>query len=739
MSPKPRKGQTNPSIDPRYVGGARAISTDGPGAKSYLWAGKIIHVDVETMVCSVSFDSGYGERHDVPLPAPGGAGPRSWAGVVPEPGTKVILGWRKYGNRGHVPYITEILTSGVFPAREFEPWSSVDPAEAAEALEANPDLADDPHFNMGVIRLKLRKAYPGDFLASSSGGSDALLDHDATFSNRSGNELKLRDADQTAVLQVLNEFTSSAAGYYRRGLIRRNAFSFLQDLFPLSDLTDVDNPFDISQTDLFSQKVPTDSPAFDILRQFGLITSDGTRNFGADQGINEYPYVVTSDGHRTNYVVQGENVNGFDSWPYCYVEDRKELRHVSNGVMAVTEEGDGFQIDLDKEIFIEDVHGTVVGNDFQSDAGRPLYKRILGMKVFTDPDQGAPSDGPIFEAVDMVDNLPYVDDIGLARLYRIQSPNGSNQYAFGVTKEGKVLLHIPMTQVGGTQRAGKSVEANIAGLLKAIIGKDPNTQLSADIRLQGGLNLEVGRGPGNASIDLTLHGPIRRRIVNDDDTGATPAEEVTIGGSSSETISGSKFTYSNGHNVRISGAQDATEADSIVHNSGTGGYKFQSAGDVGKTILGKSTETYAQLHTSAYGLGTVKTSLAGVDANTLLAGAMTRTVVAGAGIADTVTVGNIATTVATGNMLMSVGAGNMAATVGAGNLALTASAGALALTTSLAATITAGVNASINAPTTKIGLAVVGFAVAGIPGPPAPFLDYITGIPVMGVPTITLG
>jgi len=734
-----RKGKVNRSPDPKFPGGASDFSTDSPDAKKYLWAGKIIHVDTETMVCSVSFDSGLGERHDVPLPAPGGGGPRSWAGTVLEPGSKVIIAWRKYGNRAHVPHIVEVLTAGVFPAREYEPWSAMDPSDAAYALEQQPELEDDPHYNFKTVRLKLKKAYPGDFMAQSSGGADVLLDRDANISNRAGNEFKLRDSDQTAILQSLNEFTSNAAGYYRRGLIRRNGFTFLQDLFPLSDLTDVDRPYDVAQAELFAQKVSPDSPAYDILRQFGLITVDGTKNFGPDQGINEYPYVVTSDGHRANYVVQGENVNSFSTWPWCYVEDRKELRHVSNGVMAVTEEGDGFQVDLDKEVFIEDVHGTVVGNDFQTDAGRPLYKRILGMKVFTDPDQGVPSDGPIFEAVDMVDYLPFVDHIGLARLYRMQSPNSSNQYAFGITKEGKVLLHVPMTQVGSSQQAGKSVEANIMGLVKAIIGKDPNTQLSADIKLQGGLNLEIGRGPGNASIELVLHGPVKKRIINDDDTGQSPAEETVVGGSSSRTVAGSAFDYVNGNSVRISGALDATEADGIQHNAGTGGYKFQSAGDVGRTVLGKTTEQFGLLHTSAYAVGSVKTSLAGIDASTVLAGAMARTVVAGAGIADTVTAGNIATTVATGNMLMSVGAGNLAATVGVGNLALTASAGALALTSSLSASLTAGVNASINAPTTKIGLIIVGGAVAGIPGPPAPHLDYITGLPILGLPTITLG
>ncbi len=72
------------SPDHKAIGGARAFSNDGPDAHKYLWAGHILHVDVETMVCSIRLDSGEGERHDVPLPAPGGSGPRSWSGSIPE-------------------------------------------------------------------------------------------------------------------------------------------------------------------------------------------------------------------------------------------------------------------------------------------------------------------------------------------------------------------------------------------------------------------------------------------------------------------------------------------------------------------------------------------------------------------------------------------------------------------------------------------------------------------------------
>ena len=736
-------GMATPGPDPKIAPyGAKELESSNPEFKKYLWSGRILHVDTETMCCSLALDTSVGEFHDVPLPAAAGGGPRSWAGVVPEPGTKVVVGWKKFGHRTHQPVIIEVLTSGVFPAREFEPFMSLSPGESAEALAAMPELEDDPRFNWQPVRLKLRKVYPGEFLASSSGGADIYLDKDVNLSNRAGNEFILRDADQTAVLQIINEFTSNAAGVYRRGLIKRNAFTFYQDLFPLfgeDSGTAGPTPYEVSDFTMWEQKVPTSSPAFKILRNFGLIDEQGKRVANYNDTYLEYPYIVAADGQRINYISTGENTNSFAESSFAYVEDRMELRHYSNGVMAVTEEGDGFQVDYDKETYIEDVHGTVVGNDFSTDAGRPLYKKILRMKVFPDPLVGEVSPNPIFEPVDNFYEHDIIDQIALARLYRIQSPKSSNQYAFGISKEGRVFIHVPASQVGTPDEAGKSVDLNIVGLLKAIIGKDPNTQLSADVILNGGLNCEIGRGPKGSSIILTLHGPIKKNIIGDDNLDNTPTEDTTVGGSTSTSISGSSFTYVRGTVARISGASDNTEADSIVHNAGAGGYKQLVAGDRGITVLGKTMEMFAQLKTCSYALGITKTTLAGVDSTTQLVGAITRTLVSGAGITDSVGVGNYACTVGTGNMLMSTGAGNIAITCGAGNLALTATAGPLAITSSLTTNITSAVSTLINSPFTKIGTTGVGNAVAGIPGPPAPHFDYVTGLPLLGVPTVVVG
>ena len=735
-----RNHMGSPSVDPsRAPGGARQLSATHPDAKKYLWAGRILHVDTETMCCSISLSTASGEFHDIPLPASGGGGPRSWAGVVPEPGTSVVVAWKQVGSRTHQPVIVQILTSGVYAAREYEPFSTVPPEYATEALDLYPELEDDPHYNLDVVRLKLRKMYPGDFLASSSGGSDILLDRNVSLSNRSGNEFVLRDSDQTSVHQTINEFTSNAAGYYHRGLIKRNAFSFLQDLFPFNLDTLGGTPYDVDPIKLFNQQVPHTSPAFDILRNFGLIDENGKKTFSIQDGLVEYPYVVTSDGQRINYITTGENTNGLDSHPFAYVEDRKELRHYSNGIMSVTEEGDGFQIDGEKELFIEDVHGTVVGNDFSSDAGRKLYKKILKMKLFSDPNQMDPSPGPVLEPMDNVQDHHLLDSKALARFYRIMSPTNSNQFAFGVDKEGRTFVHIPASQTGDTpDERGKSLDLNIAGLVKAVIGKDPNTELSLDLVLNGGLNIEFGRGPKGNSNTFTMYGPVYRNIVGDNTQDGTPAENISVGGSSSKTVSGSDFTYVRGTSARVVGASDTTEADSITHNAGSGGYKMLVSGDHGVVCIGKSKETYGDKKSSSFALGSERVVLVGADDNTVYAGTMTRTVQVGS-INDSVTVGNMSIGTTTGDFSASVNAGSIGVTVGVGSLALSCLGGPASITSGLTTTIFSGVSTIIESPITKIGAAVAGFAVAGAIGPPSPHIDYITGIPILGIPTVVIG
>lgn len=738
--------------DMGHPGGSRTMSQESDFARSLLWVGRVLHVDVETMVCSIQLETGTGVRFDVPLPGPGGAGPRSWSGTLPERGSKCIVQWRRYSDRAWAPYIVEWMTVGTYSAREYEPFSVVDPADAEEVRRIAPEMFDDPHLGLDVVRLKLRKAYSGDFLAQSASGADALLDRDVRLSARSGVELVLRDSDQTSILQTVNELSNNAAGTYRRGLVRRNAYNLQLDLAiagfdPASDDYDKFVAGKLTPSAdgdrVIVTKVEKGTEAYSKLLEFGLINPDGTpvEAVGTDPDDPFYPFVVLPDGQRSSYVVSGEHDQSFAETDQCYVEDRADLRHTSDGIMAVTEDGDGVQIDQVPPVFIEDVKGTVVGNDPYTEPGRALYKRVLKMRLFDGPDQQSNATSPAFEPADTTTGQTEADTQALARLFRIQSPTTSNQFVFGISKEGRVFLHVPKTRSGTAQERGKSMDVNVLGLIKAVIGADENTGKSIDLRTLGGVRAELGTfqnlsdpsNPEQVSVDLVLHGKIKTTYAG------TQGRESMIGGSDFKSVSGSTMDIVGGNVVRNVGGAEAVEASSITHNAGFGGMKVKSAGDVNRTHLGKTTDLYGQLRQSTFALSDTKTMVAGVDSATVLAGGITRTVLAGSGISDSVVAGNMLSSVGVGNMGMTVGAGNLTASVGAGNLALSAGAGTASITGGISASLISGIIANIAAPVTKIGTVPVGFVVAGAPGPGGPHIDFLTGIPILGVPTVLIG
>jgi hypothetical protein len=731
----PLKQGPDPS---RYPGGHAQQGTDNSDNRKFLWVGFITDVDYETMVCCIRFETGNSIERDVPIPAMGGAGPRSWSGSMPEKGSKVVCSWRKFGDRSEKPHIVAYLSPGTYAARNFEPFSSADPNEIAAVLEEAPELEYDTRFNWETIRLKSRKIYPGDYISSSSSGSDIMLDRDVTIHNRAGNEFKLRDSDQTSVLNVLNEFSSNAAGIYARGLIKRNAMSFLPEYFALNKITDGVNPWNITGQQFYEQKVDPSHPAFEVLQQLSLIKDDGSPTFAYDQGITEYPYVVPPDGVRVNFVTQGKSMLGFDSTPLAYTEDRREIRHVSNGIMGVNEEVDGVTIDFQKELYIEDVHGTVVGNDFTPSEAKN-YKRILTMRLFNDKKSGILSAAPAFEPIDVSnqDRYSVMDDVALARLYRLKSPNTSNEYAFGISKQGKVFLHIPAAVNGLPDERGGSVDANIQGLIKAVVGKDPASSLSADIRLKGGLHFEVGRGPNGNSIDLTLQGPIKTRYVGTDTSSNTPTvEQIVTGGIYITSTDSTYHGSSAGYTINAGGA--VSISSSAVKVTANDTLNLKSSGSLDITVLGSTSQTFSLNHTSTYSLNRSSTLTSGIDTTTVLAGGIVRTVNAGTGINDSVTTGSIISNVTTGNMLLGVASGTFSVSVGTGSLSLVASSGPLS-TQATTTLISSNTNTSIVSPTTFIGSKPVGFAVAGIPGPGGPHIDYITGLPILGIPTISIG
>ena len=722
--------------DPRLIGGNRDGFSGSAKSKSYLWVGRLAHVDVEQMKCSIRFDSGTGDVHDVPITAPGGAGPRSYAGVIPEVGTRVLVAWSRVGINQYKPHIVGYLGSSVILGRDFASFSGIDPADKAYAEAAAPGLMDDPEEPLEAKMLKNRKAYPGDFIASSSSGSDILLDRDVTITNRSGVELSLRDSDMTVFSNSLNYSRVTSAGIYTTGMIRRNANNFLPDVYD-SDNFSVSKPYEISDTDLRKLKIPVGSPAYLALLAQRLIQEDGSPSF-----INlYYQSIVESDGIHASFVYRDylNQTKSYDEYPgEAYTEDRTEIRHVSNGIMSVTEESDGFNVDFEKTGYIEDVLGTVVGNDSYSPTMQKFYKKILGGRVFGSPSDKNLSPGLTFVDLNSFPLKPILTDtIALAKLFRIQSPTSSNEYAFAVTKEGRVYLNVPASQTGDVSEVGRSVDANIQGLLKAVIGSDANyNSTSMDLTTKGGINLDIGNDQDGNSINIILRGRIKKTYTSDG-TGDAPVVDDKINGSASRAVSGScaesitatKSTY-------VGGALNQTSFGHL-QNVGIGGQTTQVAGDRAINVFGSESKTVALDTTHNYLIGQTVLVPLGFQTTNVLAGGIARNVTSGTGITDSVATGSFTQNVASGVFAASVVSGSMSLSVGTGPITLTASVSNTI--TSPINTINGAVSNVFSAPTTTIGSVVTGVAVAGIPGPGGPHLDYLTGLPILGIPTIAIG
>lgn len=755
------------------------LSTDTALSKAYAASGRIVNIDSETMVCSVILDKGLGKFYNVRITAPGGAGPRSYSGVIPEVGSLVIVKYYQVSNRVYNPVIIEYMTPGIFLSRDYDKFISPTPEQADTALATDPMLELDEEITYRPRRLKFRKVYSGDFISSSSAGSDFILDEDVHFSNRAGLEVRLRDSDRTAVLTSVNESFSNAAGRYRRGLIRRSSYAYDPDILGTTtgdngtgyietnanavQNADV-NPWDVDDKDIYSIPVPKESPSFEHLRSLGLIDDKGYRTASYSNAIEFFPPTVDDSGTYTSYVTStGNPRDGLESSGSIYVEDRKEIFHKSDGTLPLNDESDGFDSDIavmgvsGNNVFIEDVHGTVVGNDIVTDEGKKLYKRLLKLEVLnsemfssygdhdsllTQRSPISPLPRPVFSPIDEVTEASQFDTTALARLYRIVSPTTQKEFIFAVSKEGKVFANIPKASSPSPQ-TGTSVDLNLDGLFRAVFGKDSVSGLSLDWQAEGGIRINSGTGPAGYSLIGNFLGDVDLSIGKN---SSTNTQSLDISGSVLTKISGSNNTLVKGSTNQITNGTHTVNGESIILNAQIGGVKLTSIGPHSVTAFGHEHQ-FTGICTTTYSNGSTVKHVAGIDRSTSLAGSKIREVTAipggmtpiGPGIFDSVDSGFIEKTVKSGKMSFNVNSGTMEHTVTVGNLNMKASAGISALSGSASVNMSSDSLATISAPLISIGNSTIGFAVAGIPGVGKVALDYVTGLPLEGIPNVSIG
>ncbi len=363
------------------------------------------------------------EKVPVPLTYPG-AGCRHFLGAMPEIGDYAVVGWlpqessEKFGG-SMTPVILTWVLPGVWPGRD---WLTLSNFQQDEHDGDTPRNKEELHGIFDQIRHKLRHIQPGNIVASSSQGSDMVLDEDVHLSNRRGNQFILRDSDQAVVTRALQQFTALAGSRTYAGMVQRDALRLPTTMF--SDGKVWDGPAQSFQGEALHE---ADLSA-DGTHPEGFLTPDPafSRVLGADNKLSGNitnipthvdPYVFLRSGgyideegvavdarYKNDAVYGGKNIYRigpdttanavlFPGTP-ALTEHRVEVAHTSDGRLPVTEQTDGFDAerlppsDPDSpgvsanKPYIEHVLGSVIGNDPFSATGRKEYGLPLVASVF---------------------------------------------------------------------------------------------------------------------------------------------------------------------------------------------------------------------------------------------------------------------------------------------------------------------------------------------------------------------
>ena len=474
---------------------------------------------------------------DITLP---GGGRRHFFGAVPERGDLCYVGWGARESSGTASAKSPVILGWV-PAAQWMGHEWI-PHQAMERGE-NMDTPSDRAVTSGTferVRFKMRHLAPGNVFASSSQGSDLVLDEGVMLSNRRGNEIRLRDSDQALITRSLQQYHAMAGARVYSGMVHREARLLPSTLF--SDGTYWDNspqtvggneprsqlgasPFPdryLTPGHIFQREIGASASAFVLsggslpprldpflfLQWGGLIDASGYRNDnsfpGGSGGVSNtiyggkslYRIGLRPNGTVDNAVARTDQQNAppIES----LTEYRVEINHTSNGLLPVTEQTDGFDSERlptaapstgdpsspGRMPFIEWVMGSVVGNDPFSLQGRPLYGLPLKTQV-TDP-SGNTSPG-VISAI----SSPLGDHA--ATLFRLVSPvpgpNGTTSSSFtSFTKDGRFRAYLAGGPISAEVATERDLSLTVGGTL--------------NLNLAGGISINGASGPGNVGLNL---------------------------------------------------------------------------------------------------------------------------------------------------------------------------------------------------------------------------------------------
>lgn len=691
--------------------------------------GIITRVDELHMKCDVKMITGSEDRFEIDL-TQAMAGPRSFLGGIPEVNSVVIIAYRRVHKQIHDAVIIGYIPTGNLLGLRFDPLAPVDPSEVAGA-----DAADTVKLFGKTIRYKRMRGRPGDILGMSAAGSEFHLSADVKLCNRAGDLFELRDVDRTLISQAIHRVEADSAAYLFSGAARRGAMNLPVDVFQKKK----DGTLD--------RTVRTIAERFFGLDELGLagvppntFANVSTRKV-LDRINNDevFPPLTFSNGRQAfyasgNYATNFEDaLNGGSG--RAFTERRLEIRHDTDLQQEVLEEIDGFSVDRPRA-YIEQVFGTVIGNDPFSTLGQRQYGLVLKPKLFEDFDQTAAPSGFRMEEAARPPSVSVDEALNMAAayLFRIQQPQSAskNNFAVAVSKQGKLFVNVPGSIAENQLTNNISAEVNMEGALKMRLGAAVPDRISLHLSCDGGVFLNLGSNSEGQALVTNFNSSVKATYKGVADTDDV-ARSVSIIGNDETTISGNDSQVVNGAYIKKVSGGYSIQASRINENA-LNGYTG-NFGEWNILTSGKAQFQIAQLVTETIATGgKISTILAGAVVQTLVAGAYTVNTLAGATSFNN-PAGAFAITVGTGAISVTTAAGAIGVTTGAGAISLATGGGAVSIVGTLAVSITSGVAISLISPQVLLGgpPAVLGVA-RGLPmhPPGSPSLDWITGLPLQG-------
>jgi hypothetical protein len=532
------------------------IGASDPETQWGLGVGRVVEVDYEEFLITLQIlvgGSGDSERVPIPLSFPG-AGARHMFGALPQAGDYCVVGWMPQESsnpRNRTPVILNWIVPGVWPGREWMTTANFTNDEMDFGSEYQHDVVGGV---LPRIRHKLRHMQPGSILASSSQGSDLVLDESVQLSNRRGNEFILRDQDQAAVLRALQRFDALAGTRIYSGMVQRDATFLATQMFSDGRVWDgkqvVLNGVPLSEGDLerTGQESPEGflTPARPFGRDFDEDGNPGKTGLQFSENIDPFLFLIRGgfidasgmaedDLHQADAIYGGKPVYRvaaqsrknavLDPSIPTLTEHRLEITHTSDGRLPVTEQTDMFDADRlpdsgfeapggsDNAPFIEWVMGSVIGNDPFSPRGRLAYGRPLVPKIF-DGDAPNPRLEPVGLAAEEGRGAsPEPLENHAATLFKLNPLDNGRPTFWSVNKKGQFRGFI-----GGPLKEN-SVELALAGGLKLKVAGALQLMLDGGLSLgtksRGSFNLVSEKGPVTIFGGGSSDGPESRGEKND--------------------------------------------------------------------------------------------------------------------------------------------------------------------------------------------------------------------------------